>query len=354
MIATLVFAALPVCSAAAAARPKPGHRGAAFSNSLFPRLAAGAQLGRAGAGRATPQQAETKGSAPLARANTPSRDHSQAQPKFEDVEAVRIASLLDRIKADPAERARLYADVESVISAVRAGRPIAPGLRLDRELPTAGQAKKISPQPASAPAESPQQAGVPTPASPVGLLSTASERVVPAADRTTPVSPWLASNTTPAPPPTSKITSEVLSPLGTQLDLKAVSRLVHWAQVNGCPVELALATAWQESRITLHPPNGTSGEIGILQILPQRARLEGVAPVRLKNPEVNMWLGTKLLAQYYREEGSVERAAKKYVAGPHVFDKNYPDDIRTYINWYSVSVAEYARHFSQYSSILAF
>jgi soluble lytic murein transglycosylase-like protein len=100
--------------------------------------------------------------------------------------------------------------------------------------------------------------------------------------------------------------------------------------------------------MSLRPPDGSSGEIGIMQILPARAKSEGVDPRRLRNPDVDMWLGTKLLARYYREEGSIARAAMKYVAGPGVFDHTYPAGVRDYIRWYSNSVQGYADYFAQY------
>ena len=127
-----------------------------------------------------------------------------------------------------------------------------------------------------------------------------------------------------------------------------MKRLIHWAQENECPIELALATAWRESEMSLRPPRGSSGEIGMMQIMPERARLESVDPARLEDPKTNMWLGTKLLARYYKQEGSVARAAMMYVAGPGVFGKTYGPDLRNYIARYSSSVANFATYFGTY------
>ena len=143
-------------------------------------------------------------------------------------------------------------------------------------------------------------------------------------------------------------TGKLLSPTGSVLDPAVVKRLMHWAQTNGCPIQLALATAWRESEMSLHPPRGSSGEIGMMQIMPERARLEGVDPSRLEDPETNMWLGTKLLARYYKQEGSVARAAMMYVAGPGVFEKTYGPDLRNYIARYSSSVDNFATYFGTY------
>jgi hypothetical protein len=115
-------------------------------------------------------------------------------------------------------------------------------------------------------------------------------------------------------------------------------------------VPLALGVAWIESHLQTYPPRGAAGEVGVFQILPARCRIEGWPPKRLKEPEFNAWLGTRLLARYYREEGSWARAAAKYVAGPRVFDRSYSQDLWAYIDWYASSVDSYAGYFSRYQS----
>ncbi len=134
------------------------------------------------------------------------------------------------------------------------------------------------------------------------------------------------------------------------LDGVAYGRVVRYAKANGTPVPLALGVAWIESRLQTYPPRGAAGEVGMFQILPERCRLEGWPPKRLKEPEFNAWLGTRLLARYYQEEGSWARAAAKYVAGPRVFDRSYSHDLWAYINWYASSVDSYAGYFSRYQS----
>lgn len=129
----------------------------------------------------------------------------------------------------------------------------------------------------------------------------------------------------------------------------ASSRVIYWARKNGAPVPLALAVAYQESRWSLDPPRGSSGEVGVMQILPERCRLEGYRPSRLLNPEFNIWLGTTLLARYFAEEKSYARAAAKYVAGPGVFDRQYSKELREYIDAYAASVENYAKYFARYS-----
>jgi hypothetical protein len=135
-----------------------------------------------------------------------------------------------------------------------------------------------------------------------------------------------------------------------KLDRAAYLRVVRNAKSNGAPVPLALGVAWIESHLQTNPPRGAAGEVGMFQILPERCRIEGWPPKRLKEPEFNAWLGTMLLARYYREEGSWARAAAKYVAGPGVFDRSYSEDLWAYINWYARSVESYAGYFSRYLS----
>ncbi len=245
-----------------------------------------------------------------------------------DPEVRSIQAALRGIKQDPLVRARFYADVDALIREVRNHEPIPRNLMIDEELP-------LSPRHAAGTAVSAdlppvrgyQRAFTATPAA---ELPPVTRRADPLAK-----SPDLA-------------LGPVLSPKGRPLDPAVISRVVYWANVNGCPVELALATAWQESGMSLYPARGASGEIGIMQILPERAGIEGVSPSRLDDPETNLRLGTKLLARYYREEGSVARAAMKYVGGPGVFEKRYSPDVRQYIEWYSGSVNSYAEYFGQY------
>jgi len=141
-----------------------------------------------------------------------------------------------------------------------------------------------------------------------------------------------------------------LGPDGNRIDPVAYQRVVRWAKANGTPVPLALGVAWMESQLNTNAPRGASGEVGMFQIMPERCRLEGWSSVRLVEPEFNAWMGTLLLAQYYQEEGSLARAAAKYVAGPKVFDKQYSKDMWAYIDWYATTVESYASYFSRFAS----
>jgi soluble lytic murein transglycosylase-like protein len=141
-----------------------------------------------------------------------------------------------------------------------------------------------------------------------------------------------------------------LGPSGNHFDPVAYDLVVRWAKANDLPVSLALGVAWMESHLNNHPPRGAAGEVGMFQIMPERCRLEGWPSQRLSEPEFNAWMATMLLARYYREEGSVARAAAKYVAGPGVFNKKYSDDMWAYITWYATTVDTYASYFSHNQS----
>ena len=126
--------------------------------------------------------------------------------------------------------------------------------------------------------------------------------------------------------------------------------VVRWAKANGTPVPLALGVAWMESHMNPYPARGAAGEVGMFQIMPTRCALEGWPARRLSEPQFNAWMGTMLLARYYQEEGSMARAAAKYVAGPGVFNKKYSKDVWAYINWYASTVDSYASYFSRYQT----
>lgn len=126
--------------------------------------------------------------------------------------------------------------------------------------------------------------------------------------------------------------------------------VVRWAKANGTPVPLALGVAWMESHMNPYPARGAAGEVGMFQIMPTRCTLEGWPARRLSEPQFNAWMGTMLLARYYQEEGSMARAAAKYVAGPGVFNKKYSKDVWAYINWYASTVDSYASYFSRYQT----
>ena len=252
---------------------------------------------------------------PVAAVQTAQMKTAQPEPATTaDPEAQRVQDEFARLRNDAAARRAFYDDLLGTVERVRAG------ARDDNAV----EEKPVSFQPASRPVD------------------------VPSVEPINP--PQLPKEN--APPPAVKPPSpqSSLGPFGAPADSAAYQRVVRWAKANDAPVALALGVAWMESRLNTNAPHGTSGEVGMFQIMPERCRLEGWPPERLNEPEFNAWMGTMLLARYYREEGSVARAAAKYVAGPGVFGKKYSDDMWAYINWYASTVESYASYFSRAQS----
>jgi hypothetical protein len=231
-----------------------------------------------------------------------------------DPEAQRVQGEFARLRGDAVARRAFYDDLLGTVERVRAG---------TRNENSAVE-EPVSFQPAARPS---------------GNIST--EPVTP---------PHLPELVQPPEPPAAvkaPAPQSSLGPSGSPIDQVAYQRVVRWAEANKVPISLALGVAWMESRLNTHAPRGSAGEVGMFQIMPERCRLEGWPSERLSEPEFNAWMGTMLLARYFREEGSVERAAAKYVAGPGVFNKRYSDDMQAYINWYATTVDTYARYFSR-------
>jgi soluble lytic murein transglycosylase-like protein len=246
------------------------------------------------------------------KANAPQPGHSNSP----EPEAQRIEDEFARLRVDAGARRAFYDDLLGMVERVRAG------MRDE----TSAEEKPVWFQPAARP---------------------------PGKTSTEPVNPphWSKFNEpyelSPAKPAAPQSS---LGPDGNRIDGVAYQRVLRWAKANGAPVSLALGVAWMESHLNINPPNGSSGEVGMFQIMPERCRLEGWSPKRLSEPEFNAWMGTRLLARYYQEEGSVARAAAKYVAGPGVFDKEYSKDMWAYINRYATTVDSYASYFSRLQS----
>ena len=230
-----------------------------------------------------------------------------------DPEAQRIQAEFARLREDTGARRAFYEDLLNTVERVRAGG------RND----SSAEEKLIPSPPAAFPSR-----------------ETSQEPVIP------PHLPEIIEP--PGPPPEKPLAPHSsLGPNRDRIDGVAYQRVVHWAKANGAPVSLALGVAWMESHLNSNPPRGSAGEVGMFQIVPERCRLEGWPSQRLSEPEFNAWMGTMLLARYYQEEGSVARAAAKYVAGPGVFNKKYSKDMWAYIDWYTNTVDTYASYFSR-------
>jgi soluble lytic murein transglycosylase-like protein len=248
--------------------------------------------------------------APTADAHQPEYSNSP------DPEAQRIQNEFARLRRDAAARRAFYDDLLGTVERVRAG------MRDENS----AEEKPVSFQPAARPSG-----------------KTSLEPVAP------PHLPEFIQPREPA-PETPPAPQSSLGPSGKRTDQVAYLRVVRWAEANNVPVSLALGVAWMESHLNANPPRGSAGEVGMFQIMPERCRLEGWPSKRLSEPEFNAWMGTMLLARYYQEEGSIARAAAKYVAGPGVFNKQYSKDMWAYINWYATTVDTYASYFSRNQS----
>jgi len=236
-----------------------------------------------------------------------------------DPEALRIRDELKRLHDDAEARRAFYDDLQRTVEQVRAG--IRSQGSMERNVSFSRETNITLPGPSS-----PSYRQTPSQPSNPNLSS----------------APRASESTRPETPQASlDIHRDGIDPASYRL-------VVHWAKVNGTPVELALGVAWMESHLRQNPPRGGAGEVGMFQIMPERCVTEGWPAERLNDPEFNARLGTLLLARYYQEEGSVARAAAKYVAGPGVFDKHYSSDVWAYINWYASTIESYANYFSRY------
>lgn len=89
------------------------------------------------------------------------------------------------------------------------------------------------------------------------------------------------------------------------------SRLTYWAGVYGVPPSIALSLAQQESGFN-QAARGSSGEVGVLQILPTTAAGLRIDPY---DPEANIEGGMRLLSQNYARFGSWDYALAGYNCG---------------------------------------
>ncbi len=275
------------------------------------------------------------GDEPAPTANTNPHNYTDSP----DPEALRIRDELNRLRDDSEARRTFYEDLRRTVERVRAGMrdedspergtgvwPVDHG----QELRTGAQ-NEDSPERDAAPSSRPAGSNPShdTPGDPANPPTSSEEK--PGKSERGPDAPQASLGTT-----------------AGSIDRDAYLRVLRWAKANGVPVPLALGVAWIESQLRTDPPRGAAGEVGMFQIMPARCKIEGWPPKRLKEPEFNAWLGTRLLARYYQEESSWARAAAKYVAGPGVFNKTYSTDVWNYINWYASSVNSYAGYFSRY------
>jgi hypothetical protein len=265
--------------------------------------------------------------------------HDASNPA--DPEAQRIQDELSRLRDDAGARSAFYDELRRTVERVRAGLPDEDSKNPPPPRAVWHRFHDASGEPRNTPAT--EESREPSPAK-------ADETAPPKANESPPTKRDESSPSKPDEPSVGAGRVRGSRSAHAALDRAAYLRVVRNAKANGAPVPLALGVAWIESHLQTYPPRGAAGEVGMFQILPERCRMEGWQPKRLKEPEFNAWLATRLLARYYQEEGSWERAAAKYVAGPRVFERNYSHDMWAYINWYANSVDSYADYFSRYQS----
>ena len=112
------------------------------------------------------------------------------------------------------------------------------------------------------------------------------------------------------------------------------SRLAFFAARFGVPPAFALAVAHHESRFN---PAAISpkGAVGVMQIMPGTAIEYGVNERSLRDPDVNMYTGLRILRDLLAQfDGREPLAAAAYVAGPGFWTKQYPASIGREIEEY--------------------
>lgn len=108
------------------------------------------------------------------------------------------------------------------------------------------------------------------------------------------------------------------------------------AQEMGIPPELAVAVAYQESRLNPQSASSPAGAMGIMQVRPIAARDVGVDPAKLQDPAVNIEAGLRYLKKALNETGDPRLAVIYYNAGPQrlvEFDRggDLPRETETYL-----------------------
>lgn len=108
------------------------------------------------------------------------------------------------------------------------------------------------------------------------------------------------------------------------------------ARQMGIPPDLAVAIAYQESRLNPQPKDSPKGAIGIMQVRPIAARDVGVNPDDLRDPNVNIDAGLRYLKKALTETPDPRLAVVYYNAGPgtlQAFDQggDLPQETEQYL-----------------------
>jgi len=98
--------------------------------------------------------------------------------------------------------------------------------------------------------------------------------------------------------------------------LKYAAKVGTAAKAAGVPPQLAISIAYHESRLNPNIGNGTSGEIGLMQVKPSTGKMLGVSDEDLRDPDKNIATGIKYLKQALKAvDGDPALATIGYNAG---------------------------------------
>ncbi len=109
------------------------------------------------------------------------------------------------------------------------------------------------------------------------------------------------------------------------------------AKAMGIDPRLAVALAYRESRLNPNTKNGTSGEIGLMQVMPKTAEGMGFSVEDLRDPAKNIEIGLTYLKQGLDKFGDPMLAVAGYNAGhdhPYFTDpenRSLPDSTKEYL-----------------------
>jgi hypothetical protein len=123
--------------------------------------------------------------------------------------------------------------------------------------------------------------------------------------------------------------------------MQIANMIVDKAEKEGVDPKLALSIAFQESRLShgsfqkdkdgnsvFKPITGTSGEIGLMQVMPSTAKLYGYEPDELQGLDRNLEIGLKILKAHMDQYGDPRKAAAAYNSGRTT---NLPESTKKYV-----------------------
>lgn len=108
---------------------------------------------------------------------------------------------------------------------------------------------------------------------------------------------------------------------GSSLDSQQqaiAKKIIERAIEMGVDPRLAVSVAYQESNLRADVSNGSSGEIGIMQVMPKTGKEFGFSKEDLMNPDRNIEAGLTVLKSYINKfEGNPKLGVVAYNAGPN-------------------------------------